>query len=381
MRTLAIIPAFLLLGACASAGAFSQRCAGRDFEIDDDFERGAIAACRIDGKRKATVLVRPEAGATNDSAWYAFRVSPRGADRIAVTLAYQDGSHRYWPKLRRGDGEWRRAEAGDIAIAKDGASARLRLDLAEAPVFVAAQPLTTIDEAIGFATSTLSAAGFDARILGQSADGRPLYAFERVPAGAQRLVVILARQHPPETTGAVAFEAFIERLAASDARATAFRNRYALFIAPMVNPDGFARGHWRGNAAGADVNRDWGPFKTPEAAAFAKRIGELAAGRAPALFADFHSTKRNVIYAAPEKSDASGLADAAFARLQETLGEGAPEISRSHNSARTTAKAWSLETLRVAGFTYEVADEADLDEVRATARAFAEALLDAADRE
>lgn len=49
---------------------------------------------------------------------------------------------------------------------------------------------------------------------------------------------------------------------------------------------------------------------------------------------------------------------------------------RCHDPARTTAKAWSLEALGVAGFTYEVPDDAELEDVRAAARIAAEALLD-----
>lgn len=371
----------VLAAGCAATSAPSidgPPCATARFQIDDDFERGAFASCRAASGGAARLVIRPEAGATNDSAWYAFRVRAREGEVVKVDLAYEGGTHRYWPKTSVDGRAWTRMPASDVRAAKDGAGAAIKVRMRGPEMFVSAQPLETLHDAIARVDAPLRAKGFAYRQLGESADGRPLHAYESIPPEARRLVVLLARQHPPETTGASAFEAFLARVIEDDAAAREFRLRHAILVVPMVNPDGFVRGHWRGNAAGVDVNRDWGPFQTPEARAVSQRIAELAADIEPALFADFHSTKRDVIYAAPEGRAEGRLADALFARLVGTLGDRAPEISRSHVSARTTAKAWSLETLGVAGFTYEVADEADLDVARATARIAAQCLIDAA---
>lgn len=378
----AVIGVWLLLcaGGCAAIPAPAvegQTCLTNRFQIDAAFERGAFATCRVTGRLAARLAIRPENGATNDSAWYAFRVLSKENATIRIDLDYQGGTHRYWPKTSSNGVVWTPMSAKDVRSSVDGASARLKVRAPGAAVYVAAQPLETLEGALAKVDGPLRAAGFNHRVLGSTPDGHRLHGYEMAPPDAKRLVIVLARQHPPETTGAAAFEAFLGRLLEDDEAARAFRRRHAMFVAPMVNPDGFVRGHWRGNAAGADVNRDWGPFQTSEASAISKRIMELAAEYAPVFFADFHSTKRDVIYAAPQGLAGGELVDAFLVRFGERLGSLAPEISRSHASARTTAKAWSLEALGVAGFTYETADEADLDALKAAARTAAQALIEA----
>lgn len=370
-------------GACAANAAPAveqEACLTDRFQIDAEFDRGAFASCRATGRLAARLAIRPETGTTNDSAWYAFRVSSKEKSAIHVALDYQGGTHRYWPKTSADGVVWTRMAAKDVRESADRLSARLKVRTRGGALLVAAQPLETLEGAVTKVDGPLRAAGFEHRALGLTPDGHALDAYELTPAGAKDLVIVLARQHPPETTGAAAFEAFLARLLEGDDAARDFRNQHAIFVAPMLNPDGFVRGHWRGNAAGVDVNRDWGPFQTPEASAVSKRIMQLSADYTPVLFADFHSTKRDVIYAAPEGLAGGKLADALFSRLGERLGPLAPEVSRSHVSARTTAKAWSLETLGVAGFTYETADEADLDALKAAARAAAESLIEVSRR-
>jgi hypothetical protein len=290
-------------------------------------------------------------------------------------MRYKAGSHRYWPKTSS-DGEyWPKVPEQDVRISKSRDKAVIEVDVNDAPLFVAAQPLDTFDNALARVDSILGAAGFAASDVGVSVDGRPIRVYENTPLEATRLIVILARQHPPETTGAVAFEAFITRLAEADDLAAQLRSSTAIFIAPMANPDGFVRGHWRGNTDGHDLNRDWGPFETPEISALSRRILELSEKFRPAFFADFHSMQRTVIYAAPLDRGTGDVTNIFLEKLALRLGDNAPEISRSHKSENTTSKAWSLETLGVAGFTYEVADDADLDEVAASALIAAEILL------
>jgi hypothetical protein len=220
--------------------------------------------------------IRPEAGTVNDSAWYAFRLRVESPRTLHLLLRYEGGRHRYWPKLSRDGARWAPLEPERVRVAPDQRSAQLTLSAAKGTLFIAAQPLEDGAQVVAAVRKPLLRAGFRERVLGRSAEGRALTVFARAaPAGAP-LVVLLARQHPPETTGAEAFEAFVGRITARDAAAAAFRARTAVLVAPLVNPDGFARGHWRGNAAGVDLNRDWGLFATPEIAALGREIEALS---------------------------------------------------------------------------------------------------------
>ena len=106
--------------------------------------------------------------------------------------------------------------------------------------------------------------------IGRSVEGRPIRALHVNPE-APRHVLVLGRQHPPEVTGALALIPFVERLLAKriDACAQAeptcaLFEQHGFMVAPNLNPDGVARGHWRHNLGGVDLNRDWGAFTQPE---------------------------------------------------------------------------------------------------------------------
>lgn len=95
--------------------------------------------------------------------------------------------------------------------------------------------------------------------LGRSVEGRSmdLVRFGNDSPGKRRLW-ISARQHSGETMSAYFAEGVIERLMDADDELTrALLDRAVIFVVPNVNPDGSARGNFRTNAAGRDLNREW----------------------------------------------------------------------------------------------------------------------------
>jgi len=79
---------------------------------------------------------------------------------------------------------------------------------------------------------------------------------------------ITARQHPGETMAEWFMEGMLERLLdPEDAQAGLLRESANFYIVPNMNPDGSVRGHLRTNAAGVNLNREWGEpsmEKSPE---------------------------------------------------------------------------------------------------------------------
>ena len=43
-----------------------------------------------------------------------------------------------------------------------------------------------------------------------------------------------------------------------------FLTKYRILAFPIMNPDGVDLGHWRHNAGGIDLNRDWSKYHQPE---------------------------------------------------------------------------------------------------------------------
>lgn len=75
-----------------------------------------------------------------------------------------------------------------------------------------------------------------------------------------KIVWILGRQHPVETTSSYMIEGIINYLLGSMASASetdCFYQNYIFKIVPMVNPDGVIHGNTRAELTGIDPNRAW----------------------------------------------------------------------------------------------------------------------------
>lgn len=98
-----------------------------------------------------------------------------------------------------------------------------------------------------------------AEVVGQSVEGRPIELLRVVnpSTGSARPlgVWLTCRQHAAETNASWFLDGFMEWLL-SDAAAR-FRERVAVNVVPMINPDGVVAGNYRVNAAGVNLNRVW----------------------------------------------------------------------------------------------------------------------------
>lgn len=69
------------------------------------------------------------------------------------------------------------------------------------------------------------------------------------------IVFFSARVHPGETPGQFAWLGALRHLLSDDPRAVALRDRFVFKLVPILNPDGVARGHYRTNTKGLNLNR------------------------------------------------------------------------------------------------------------------------------
>jgi hypothetical protein len=130
--------------------------------------------------------------------------------------------------------------------------------------------------------------------LGKTAAGRDL---EMIRIGDERApyrIFLRARAHPWEAGSNWIVEGLVQRLLTGDAQAKRFLGQYVLYVLPMANKDGVARGMTRFNVMGKDLNRNWDvpadPQLAPENAALERWLEKATAdGRRPHLAIELHN--------------------------------------------------------------------------------------------
>lgn len=137
--------------------------------------------------------------------------------------------------------------------------------------------------------------------IGKSVQGRELEIIRVGDERAPRRAFIRARAHPWETGGNWVVEGVIRRLLKGDDDAKTFLQRYCLYVMPIANKDGVARGGTRFNLQGKDLNRNWDkpadPQFAPENAALEKWLEKMiAAGKRPDLAMELHNDGSGMLH-------------------------------------------------------------------------------------
>ncbi len=388
------------------------------YEIRANFDGARANACRVMAPRGVVLTIEPEdAPPINPSPWYGFHVHPRQSDEqgsIVVTLRYPESRHRYWPKTSADGVLWERLGERHWLAHEDG---RATMELKPGPegLYVSAQ------ENLGLAFyedwRRSMADRFDGvawQKVGNSENNRPIFAAITAP-DAPSYLLLIGRQHPPEVPGALMFAAFAEALleararscantvahtaahtdarteasteartseartvAHADSTTCAFFEQHSLVLVPNLNPDGVAGGHWRHNAGGADLNRDWGRFEQSETRTVRELVNQLEQnGKSIALMLDFHATWRNVFYV-PTLEDATEPPAFTSRWLQLARANKASyEFEEAPRSSEETAiaKNYFYRRFGIPAITVETGDDADRDEIAATAGVLADSLV------
>ncbi len=162
--------------------------------------------------------------------------------------------------------------------------------------------------------------------IGNTVEGRPLEMIRVGSTDAPHRVLIRARAHSWEPGGNWVVEGLIRRLLQDDEQAKQCRAAYCLYVMPMANKDGVARGRTRFNMNGKDLNRDWlqpaDPTLVPENAALEEWLeAMIQRGQRPDLAIDFHNDAWGKLHFARSETDDPKWAGylAKLQRFEETL--------------------------------------------------------------
>lgn len=334
----------------------------------NDFPGARINALERTAPGEFRILIQPENAPINNSAWYAFEVSARRPQTIRIVLDYEEGRHRYQPKISNDLLNWEPLDQSKWEYDREKNRAILTLDIGRKPIRIAGQEMIGTEEVWGWMNEVAQKSFVRKTTIGKSLLGQPIEAMSIGSPDATNYVFILGRQHPPEISATVALINFVDNLTKNSALTRRFRENFQVIVIPMINPDGVNNGHWRHNMAGVDLNRDWMTFAQPETRAVRDLLLQLAEREEarPFLLLDFHSTFNDIFYTQedehptfPENFTAKWLA-----AIQEQFPDYNLRRRGSHTSNHVTSKAWGYATFGIPSITYEIGDHTDRDLIR-----------------
>ena len=159
--------------------------------------------------------------------------------------------------------------------------------------------------------------------IGQTVEGRELEIIRVGQPDAPRRVLLRARAHPWEPGGNWVVEGLIKRLLRGDDDARRWLSRYCVYVMPIANKDGVARGRTRFNSQGKDLNRNWDtpadPRLAPENHALEAWIeAMIRQQRRPDLAIDLHNDAGGNLHVSRPEKDAEAYL-ARMKRFEELL--------------------------------------------------------------
>jgi cytosolic carboxypeptidase protein 6 len=340
-----------------------------------------------------TVVIRPEIAPINNSPWYSFKIWGSDSTRVTIEMAYPDeGRQRYTPKISQNGGEsWETISPEYYQTDSDTNHGFLELDVSADTLWISAQELYTTAHLADWMDAYSEKSFISLNTAGYSHQGRPISQFNiSKPSDepVKGVIIIYNRQHPPEIPGYITGLKFIETLAGDTELASRFRDYFDVMAFPMMNPDGADNGHWRTNAAGVDLNRDWEHFRQPETAAVRDALLLLKGKTERKVFyaIDFHSTGRTLFYPIIKEIETFPLHFTY--RWADAIKEELPEIGLSvepFDIVSPIAKNWTYKTFGADAVTFEVWDELPRNKIeklgKHSAKLFMELMIEEFEKE
>ncbi|MCG8372594.1 MAG: M14 family metallopeptidase [Balneolales bacterium] len=351
--------------------------------VSNEFEAARAVDFYQVNENTFEVLITPENFPINNSPWYAFDIWGDEARAINLRLKYKEGEHRYLPKIyRQTEGLTFSHIIQNAEYDSATGSASFRIFLEETPQRISAHFL----EHIRFSdlVKTISAYNQDfisIDTVGYSNEKRPILQItvdETADSPQKGVLVLLSRQHPPEVSSYRTYQYFFNTLISDTPLARDFRKEFIVKSFPMVNPDGVVNGHWRHNARGVDLNRDWKNFNQPETQAVRDAlILQTQNSNLRVMYGiDFHSTNENIFY--PINEDVKTIPDNLTQRWFPLVDTENPElhfVAEEFDTSSPIAKNWLYREFGIDALTFEVHDELDIESIRQLGVTSAESLM------
>ncbi|MAD98682.1 MAG: hypothetical protein CMB99_15270 [Flavobacteriaceae bacterium] len=342
------------------------------YEVNGVYASNMFDAARLNDftqMNDSTFLARinPENGPINNSPYYSFKLWSDSIRPIYVQFDYPEGyKHRYPPKLKSASG-WKQLDS--TMVFKQDTITTIKLNLSKDTTWVSAQKVVTYADTKDWVSEVTNGKSFvEISTVGKTTLGKEIPVLD-IGIGDKKekpLLIFLTRQHPPEVTGFFAFQEFMQTILAENELTTEFLNTYRILAFPIMNPDGVDLGHWRHNANGVDLNRDWSKYNQPEVNQVVTFISNQMKENDSkiVLGLDFHSTWYDIFYTNKKRE---GTTLPTFINdWFEALEANIPDYKVNEapgNSTKPVSKGWFLYGHKAVGITYEIGDKTPMNEI------------------
>ncbi|MEM9858474.1 MAG: M14 family metallopeptidase [Bacteroidota bacterium] len=324
------------------------------------------------------VIISPENKPINLSPWYSFKIKSESKKQIYLHLKYTFGKHRYYPDYSTNGKEWYPLDSTRYHIYENDSTV-FQLNLDQNELWISAQELMTSEDNDDWIKSIENNPEISVQSYGESREGRSLKALSIGLKKKQPTLVVMGRQHPPEVPGYMAMQAFVGELFATNDLSNKFRSKFTILLLPMINPDGVDNGHWRHNAGGVDLNRDWQFFNQPEVDLLQHYIKTVVKKNKLniVLGLDFHSTQYDLLYTFNNETfpENKGVVKAWIRQLRTSLPN--DKIAEEDGGAEApVSKNWFLNEFKAEGVTYEVGDDTPREYLKLKGKRSAQILME-----
>ena len=357
----------------------NKECITKYVTIDFNFSGAGNSTCAVISSDHIKISVVPESKESiNPSPWYAFRKS-KNTKKILVELSYGEYEHRYFPKIKKTNGNWEKINERDILIKNNGKNVLINLYPSKESQYISSQELITEDWYEDWYVTLKENNFLRSKIVGYSVQNRPIKAFFSNENINNPYIFILGRQHPPEVSSVFAIKSFVNELIGNINLSEEFLSKYNIFFVPLMNPDGVENGFWRYNYNKKDLNRDWDNFFQPETNSVKNFLDNLKNRNQPILYIDFHSTYKNIFYI----SDAQ-LTNSHPNFLLNWLEKSRLELSKigynfsikeSYTKSNKVSKNYFHNKYNIPSMTYEVSDTEERSKIAKSSKILARNLL------
>ncbi len=361
------------------------------FEISGIYASNKFASARLNGFELANdtlfrATISPENIPINHSPWYAFQVWAEKDTSIYIELDYTEHFHRYPPKISTDRKNWILIDSTNLFPSSDSLNIVLKINLSKDTTWVAAQEIHNSKDVEEWVDAQTKNVLVTKSVIGKSTKGRPLLFMDIYKDSKENkpAIVVFSRQHPPEVTGYLAMQAFLNTILNSN---IGFLEKFRIMVFPLLNPDGVDMGHFRHNYGGIDLNRDWAYYNQPETRQIADfLVNETNNSNNDVILGlDFHSTWEDTYYTFDNtiESKLDWFTDPWLAQIKDSIESKIPNYNLNEQPSglgSPVSNGWFFTQFNAESITYEIGDKTPRDFINykgdVSARIMMELLID-----